>query len=62
MGETFKMQTICKYAHVYMAQSISKDVPAFYLACMGSANCFRAKDVLRCWKYIYAQYLQRKIS
>ena len=29
---------------------------------MGSTNCFTAEDVLRCWKYIYAQCLQQKIS
>ena len=31
LEETFKTQIICKYAHVYMAQSISKNVPAFCL-------------------------------
>ena len=60
--QTFKTQTICKYAYVYMAQSVSKNVPAFCLACMGSTNCFTAEDVLKRWKYIYVQCLQRKIS
>jgi len=59
--ETFKTQTVCKYAYVYIAQCISKNVLAFCLACIGTTNCFTAEDVLRRWKYIYTQYLQQKI-
>ena len=59
--ENFKIQTICKYAYVYMAQPIYKNVPAFCLACMGSTNRFIAEDVLKRWKYIYMQCLQQKI-
>ena len=59
--ETFKTQTVCKYAYAYMAHCISKNVPDFRLACIGTTNCFTAEDALRCWKYIYTQCLQRKI-
>ena len=59
---TFKTQTKCKYAHVYMAQAVIKNIPAFCLACIGSTNCFTAEDVLRHWKYIYEQCQQRKIA
>ena len=58
----FKTQTKCKYAHVYMAQAVAKNIPAFCLACIGSTNCFTAEDVLRRWKYIHEQCQQRKIS
>ena len=36
-----------------MAQAISKQVPAFCLACIGTNNCFSTDDVLKLWKYIY---------
>ena len=51
----FKDNEIARFAYVYMAQALSKQVPAFCLACVGTNNCFNAVDVLKRWKHIYLQ-------
>ena len=51
----FKDNEIAKFAYMYMAQALSKQVPAFCLACVGTNNRFNAVDVLKRWKHIYLQ-------
>ena len=58
----FETNQQSKYAYVYMAQCLSKRVPPFCLACLGTDNCFSAPDVLNRWKYIYVECDKRKIS
>ena len=58
----FETNQRSKYAYIYMAQCLSKRVPPFCLACLGTDNCFSAPDVLNRWKYIYVECDKRKIS
>ena len=60
--ESFRVADVAKYAFVYMAQPLSKSVPAFCLACMGTNNKFTAEHVLNRWKYIVSECKKRKIT
>ena len=51
----FKENEVAKFAYVYMAQAISKQVPAFCLACIGTNNRFSTDDVLKRWKHVYLE-------
>ena len=50
----FKENEIAKFGYVHMAQALSKQVPAFCLAYIGTNNHFSGDDidVLKWWKYI----------
>ena len=58
----FETNQRSKYAYIYMAQCLFKNVPPYFLACLGTDNCFSAPDVLNRWKYIYGECDKRKIS
>ena len=58
----FKSGVFAKNAFVYMVQPLTKGVPAFCLACLGSDNKFSAELVLNRWKYIYQECEKRGIS
>ena len=45
----FQSNEVSKIAYVYMAKPIAHNIPAFYLGCVGSNNCFTATDVLQRW-------------
>ena len=53
--DCFRSQQIAKFAYVFMAQCICKEVPPFCLGCIETNNCFTATEVLKRWKYIYAE-------
>ena len=53
--ENFRTQEISKFANVFVAQCVCKEVPAFCLACIGTNNCFTATQVLKRWQYIYVE-------
>ena len=48
----FQNSPISKYAYMYIAQPLGKNVPLFCLACMGTNNKFDAEHVLVRWKFI----------
>ena len=60
--DCFRSQQIAKFAYVFMAQCICKEVPPFCLGCTGTNNCFTATEVLKRWKYIYAEFHKRNIT
>ena len=49
----FQDGEFAKYAFVYVAQTVTKDVHPFCLCCLGTNNKFTAEQVLQRWKYIY---------
>lgn len=48
----FTESKIAKYAYVYMAQPLAKNIPPFCLACIGTNNKFTFETVLQRWEYI----------
>ena len=48
----FTNHTKAKYAYVYMAQPLDKNVPAFCLACFGTDNKFTAEHIVLRWQTI----------
>ena len=57
----FNSASLAKYAFVYVAQPLTKGVPPFCLACIGTDNKFNAEDVMKRWQYIHDQLNQRGI-
>ena len=60
--EMFESNQRSKYAYVYVAQCLTKRIPPYCLACLGTDNCFSAPDILIRWKYIYTECNKRNIS
>ena len=60
--EMFENNKRSKYAYVYMAQCLSNNIPPYFLACLGTDNCFSATNVLNRWNYIYTECVKRNIS
>ena len=59
--DAFKSGVIAKYAFVYMVQPLTKGVPAFCLACLGSDNRFSNELVAKRWKHIREECHKRGI-
>ena len=53
---------VSKYAYVYMAQPLCGSAPPMLLACLGTDNKFKAKEVMLRWKYIIEQCAERHIK
>ena len=49
-------------AYIYLVQPMSVTVPPFYLALIGTDNCFDAKAVLQTWNYIVRECNNRGIQ
>ena len=62
MEDTFRKNSVVKYAYVYMAQPLWQNVPPFCLACLGTDNKFSAEDLLPRWKYITDECSRRNIT
>ena len=61
MERYFDSATLAKYAFVYVVQPLTKGVPPFCLACIGTDNKFNAEVVMKRWQYIHDQLNQRGI-
>ena len=55
----FSDNQIAKYAYVYMAQPLGKNIPAFYLAYVGTDNKFAHETVLNRYNYMFEQCKRR---
>ena len=58
----FTNHTKAKYAYVYMAQPLDKNVPAFWLACFGTDNKFTAEHIVLRWQTIVKECKKREIT
>ena len=58
----FQDGEFAKYAFVYMAQIVTKDVSPLCLCCFSTNNKFTAKQVLQRWKYIILMQKARNYS
>ena len=61
MEKYFENASLAKYAFVYVVQPLTKGVPPFCLACIGTDNKFDAEVVMKRWQYIHDQLNQRGI-
>ena len=58
----FSSYLVSKFAYICVAQCVSATTAAFCLACMRNNISFTAKDILKCWRYIYEECRQRSIT
>ena len=58
----FRQNSVAKYAYVYMAQPLCKNIPPFCLACLGNDNKFSTENVMARWRYISKECMKRNVS
>ena len=61
MEKYFHNACLAKYTFVYVVQPLTKGVPPFCLACVGTNNKFNAEIVMKRWQCIHDQLNQRGI-